>query len=119
MRLFDLFATPKRRSAFAASDCDFVVALLESLPRTQIGLNGYSYEDRARDFIAVFNTEQGRRVLSQIAQICDPAPRLADADKPGTLAFKAGLRRVFAEIQLCFVAKEPVTIERMDNATGS
>lgn len=55
--------------------------------------------------MAVFSTEQGRRVLDQIVQICDPASIPSDADKPGTLAFKAGQRRVLNEIQRCFVIK--------------
>jgi len=93
-----------------------LVELLESLPRVRAADDGpYTYKDRAADFIAVFNgtsnAEQGRRVLSQIHQICDPAPIFSDADKPGALAWKTGMRRVFAEIMLCFVAKQPVTIQ--------
>lgn len=100
---------------------DDLLELLEQLPRIGVGVNGYTQEARAADFIAVFNgtstPEQGRRVLSQIAIICDPAPRVSDADKPGTLAFKAGMRRVFAEIQLCFVVKAPVEVQRSRHAT--
>lgn len=91
---------------------DDVIELLESLPRVQVGRDGYEEKDRAADFIATFNTEQGRRVLAQIALICDPASLLADADKPGTLAFKAGMRRVINEIQRCFVIRAPITMER-------
>ena len=95
---------------------DAVIALLERLPRVQVSENGpYTVVDRARDFLAVFggasDAEQGQRVLAQIGVICDPAPKMSDADKPGTLAMKAGMRRVMAEIMLCMVAKAPLKIE--------
>jgi hypothetical protein len=93
---------------------DAVLDLLEAMPRVSVSQDGsYTFQDRARDFIAVFGgTEQGRRVLSQIHQICDPAPTERDADKPGVLAFKNGKRRVMAEIMLCMVTREPVDVER-------
>lgn len=91
---------------------DAIIELLESLPRVAASHEGpYTFTDRASDFIAVFSTEQGRRVLAQIHTICDPAPKFEDADKPGTLAMKSGMRRVMAEIMYCFVAKKPLTIE--------
>lgn len=92
---------------------DQVVELLSTMPRVRVSEDGpYTFKDRAADFIAVFNsTDQGQRVLSQIAQICDPIPREADADKPGTLAYKTGMRRVMAEIMLCMTVKEPVKVE--------
>ena len=98
---------------------DAVLELLESLPRVVARQDGpYTLQDRARDFIAVFNgtsaPDQGRRVLSQIHQICDPHPDRKNADKAGTLAFNEGMRRVMAEIMFCFVVKEPLIIERSD-----
>lgn len=98
---------------------DDIIELLESLPRVQVGRNGYEEKDRAADFIATFNTEQGRRVLAQIALICDPASLLTDADKHGTLAFKTGMRRVMNEIQRCFVIRGPVTIERTPDGSNT
>lgn len=95
-----------------ATPQDEVIAFLESLPRVLASHEGpYTYVDRANDFISVFSTEQGRRVLSQIHLICDPTPKFEDADKPGTLAMKSGMRRVMAEIMFCMVAKKPLTIE--------
>lgn len=115
---------PARSSSrpFKKADLDAVVDLLEQLPRihatNEAGPNGYSFADRASDFLAVFSgnstPEQGRRVLAQIAQICDPITKISDADLPGTLAFKAGQRRVMHEIMLCMVAREPVRVERKE-----
>lgn len=60
--------------------------------------------------MAVFSenstAEQGQRVMSQIADICDPMITAEDADKPGSLAYKAGMRRVLQELQRCFVVNE-------------
>lgn len=105
------------RRPFKDADLDSVVELLETLPRIHVTDGGpYTFAARAQDFMAVFNghstPEQGQRVLAQVAQICDPVSKIADADKPGTLAFKAGMRRVMAEIMLCMVTREPVRVER-------
>ena len=107
----------KPRRSVAKLDVDPLVDLLEALPRVIVRHEGtYTYKDRAADFMAVFNgqssIEQGRRVLSQIQQICDPTPSIVDADKPGTLAFKAGERRGFYELMNCFVSREPPVVER-------
>jgi len=105
---------------FAQADLDAVVALLEALPRVTPNHEGpYTFTDRARDFLAVFGSEQGRRVLSQIHQVCDPPPTIRNADKPGTLAFQSGMRRVMTEIMLCMVAKEQMRVERTEDASGS
>ena len=97
---------------------DHLLELLESLSPVQIG-DDYTEENRARDFIAVFSSssdgEQGRRVLSQIASICDPKINPGDADKHGTLAFKMGMRRVMQQIQLCFVIREAPFMEGWDD----
>lgn len=91
---------------------DDLIEMLESLPRIRVGQDGYEEKDRAQDFISTFSTESGRRVLSQIASICDPSPRLDDADRHGTLAMKAGMRFVMTQIQRCFVIRAPITTER-------
>lgn len=91
---------------------DPVVELLESMPRIRASHEGaYTFKDRANDFISLFSTDQGKRVLTQISSICDPVPRSEDADKPGTLAYKAGMRRVMTEIMLCMAVKEPIVAE--------
>ena len=90
-----------------------LLVLLESLPRVRVSHEGpYTYEDRARDFIAIFGNDQGRRVLSQIQQFCDPAPLLGDADRHGTLAFKSGARWIFVQIMTCFTTRQPIIIEK-------
>lgn len=94
---------------------DELVEFLSSLPPVRIG-DSYTEEDRARDFIAVFNgasdAVQGARVLSQIAAICDPPIATRDLSDHGVLAGKSGMRRVFQEIQRCFVVKAPVPVQR-------
>lgn len=115
-----------KRRPFREEDLDSVVDLLEALPRLHVSEDGaYTFRDRATDFMAVFNgdstADQGRRVLAQIAQICDPTIRITDADKHGTLAFKSGQRRVMQEIMLCMVSREPVRVEKRttDNEPSS
>lgn len=90
------------------------------MPTTRVG-ETYTEKDRAADFYAVFGTESGQRVLSQIFQICDPVSLPADADRPGVLAFKAGKRRVFNEIQRCFVVRNssPFPEEYKDGEDGN
>lgn len=109
-----------RRKPFRREDMDVVLDLLEQLPRIHVSVDGpYTFTDRASDFRALFGAdERGARVLAQIHQICDPAPRVADADRHGTLAFKAGMRRVMAEIMLCFVAREPVRVVKQEPTDG-
>ena len=107
--------TPTARNVTGWLKTDDLIELLESLPRIQAGHDGYEEKDRAADFIATFGSETGRRVLSQIAAICDPPNLPVDADKPGTLAFKAGMRRVMNEIQRCFVIRSPMTVERTNS----
>ena len=98
---------------------DQIVELMAAMPRIRATETGpYTFKDRSNDFLAVFNgsssPEQGQRVLSQIAQICDPVPVPTDADRPGTLAYKTGMRRVMTEIMLCMAVKEPVEKETTD-----
>jgi hypothetical protein len=113
-----------RRRPFKRDDMDSVIELLEQMPRVRATPDGpYTFNDRAKDFRDVFNgqstPEQGRRVLSQIHQICDPPPLMRDADNHGSLAAKMGMRRVMAEIMLCMVAREPVTAEKEEKPSGS
>ena len=109
----------KPRPQFSKADRDAVVDLLEELPRIHVSHDGgYSFADRAHDFMAVFNgtstADQGRRVLAQIAQICDPVSSIKDADSHGSLAWKGGMRRVMHELMLCMVTREPVRVERKE-----
>lgn len=85
---------------------DDLTEFLSQLPAVRVGANGYTEADRAADFRAVFSTEQGSRVLSQIATLCDPAISLSDTDKLGRLAYKSGMRAVMQNIQRCFVVRE-------------
>ena len=95
-----------------------LIELLEALPRVAVG-DGYSEKDRAGDFMLVFGTEPGRRVLAQIATICQPITRDSELNSLGVLAAKEGKRQVLTEIQRCFLVKEPVRIERVtDPITG-
>lgn len=95
---------------------DEVLKFLQALPQIRVMPEGpYTETDRARDFLAVFSgtstPDQGARVLSQIHQICDPAPNFPDANNHGALAWKAGMRRVFVEIMRCMVVRQELTKE--------
>ncbi len=101
-----------RRAKFLRSDD--VVELLESLPSVGLG-EAYTEQERATDFLAVFSgqstPEQGRRVLSQIAAVCDPPSFPENADKPGTLAYQDGMRRVMQVIMRMMTIRKEVVIE--------
>lgn len=94
-----------------------MLAFLATLPR----VNKDDYVQRAQDFIAVFagssTKEQGERVLSHIQLFCNATATPADADKPGTLAFKAGQSWVLAQIMRAFVAtpKLPIIEDKPKN----
>lgn len=74
----------------------------------------YNEQDRARDFLAVFNgesdAEQGRRVLSMINNYCNtrPSENLSDSVR----AFRDGRRDVPEFIIRCMVPRDPVSVER-------
>lgn len=89
---------PRQKKRFSEAE---VVAFFEKLPNARLG-PGYSEVDRAADFLEVFTTEQGQRVLAQIADMCQPHPTPADSDKPGKLAFKEGQRWVLGSLMMCF-----------------
>ena len=94
-----------------------VLELLERLPSVRLGTE-YTETDRARDFLKVFTTEEGRRVLAQLNLFCNPNPNPSDSDKPGRLAFKEGQRWVLAEIMRCFVSQKKIP-EIEDKKHGS
>ena len=93
------------------SSLEDIIALFEALPAAKLDEN-YTETDRARDFLSVFNgasnAETGRRVLAQIANICQPYPSPLEADKPGRLAFKEGQRWVLGEIMRCFTIRSRI-----------
>ena len=91
----------------AAEDLAALRQLYERMPTVVATQDGaYTYTDEARDFRSVFGTEAGLRVLSRIAAICDPvAVGPQDADKPGRLAFLAGMRFVMHEINRSFAGR--------------
>jgi hypothetical protein len=102
------------------SNLDDIIDLLESLPNPRVGTNNYTEKDRAQDFLAVFtndsNSVQGRRVLSQLSTILNPASNVANADKAGTLAFNEGKRAAWQEVLRCFAVRAaPVIQKRKDD----
>ena len=105
---------PRQKKRFSESE---VVSFFERLPSTRLG-PGYSEIDRAADFVQVFTTDQGQRVLAQIADMCNPHPTPADADKPGRLAFKEGQRFVLGGLMMCFNTHRRVP-EIKDKPDGS
>jgi hypothetical protein len=73
------------------------------------GFGWKNYDERARDFVAVFTgestTAQGTRVFLQIEAWCSPHPSMQHADSPGLLAFKEGRRSILKEILEASTAK--------------
>lgn len=97
------------------SNADQVREIFEQLPRVKVG-DEYTEDDRARDFITIFGSERGQRVLSQIADFCQPFPTPQDADRPGRLAFKEGQRFVLGQLMRCFATgRRMPTIEDKPN----
>ena len=93
-------------------DLEEIVEVLQSLPRVGIGYNNYTHQDRAKDFMAVFNTEQGRRVLAQISDYCSPVAQRTELNSLGVLSFNEGMRSVFGFIARCMTWREPPKIQR-------
>lgn len=95
-----------------------LIAFLERLPRIKVGLD-YTKTDQARDFLAVFGTDAGQRVLAQISAFCSPISSQADAEKPGLLAFREGQRWVLGKIMHAFIlpGPDPVKEESPDAGT--
>lgn len=84
-----------------------LIEFLERLPVARIGVNNYTRMDRARDFIATFQSdESGRRVFAQIAAICDPPLGPNDPNLPNKAIWAAAQRHVLAQIMHCFVTPE-------------
>jgi hypothetical protein len=67
-----------------------------SMIPTQVGANGYTEEDRYRDFRSVFfDSPSGKRVLHQIIAECEGLPvTLRQIESHAHLAFRAGKREV-------------------------
>lgn len=106
----------RQRKRFSEAD---IVALFETLPVARLG-SEYTETDRAQDFIKTFTmNDEGKRVLAQISDLCNPNPAPSDADKPGRLAFKEGQRWVLGEIMRCFLTNRRVPKhETKDEANG-
>lgn len=75
------------------------------LPRVRLG-RAYTEIDRSREFLEVFGTEQGQRVLAQIMDFCNPPVNPTLADSPGKLAFREGQRWAGAQIMGAFVGRD-------------
>ena len=99
-----------------------IQTLLQALSPTWPGISdNYSKEDQRKDFMAVFGTEQGKRVLSQIAFICEGQavqPTHDQINNHGFLAALNGMRWVWLEIQRCFAGSMEPTIEHTENYEG-
>lgn len=76
-----------------------IADFIEALRPVRVGRGGYTRLDRYRDFRAVFSSEQGKRVLSQIIDFSEGGLLSEmDAESHARLAFRAGMRRVGAII---------------------
>jgi hypothetical protein len=78
----------------------------------------YTFLDEQRDFLAVFNgnstPEQGRRVLSIIASVCEgPAVSIHEVSDHAKLAWRYATRSVMHEITLRMAGRRgPVKVEQ-------
>lgn len=79
------------------------------MPRVRLGPH-YSNADRANDFLAVFGDDQGRRVLAQISDYCNPG--ISAQQQLGPLAFNEGRRSVFGWINVCMTKLTEPVIQR-------
>lgn len=79
---------------------DEVATFIEALRSTKASREGpYTYTDRYRDFKQVFGTDAGKRVLSQIIDLCEGRPATeTDAESHARLAYRAGARSVGLKI---------------------
>lgn len=77
-----------------------IAALVGALTRVKVGRNGYTRLDRYRDFNRVFHgTPEGKRVLSQIIDICEgPIVNETDLANHPLLAARSWGRRTGALI---------------------
>jgi hypothetical protein len=82
--------------------------LLDGLAACQARPEGpYTFQDETRDFRSVFGTDSGKRVLSMIAQICDPRPVPDNtiSNAAMLLAKNEGRRSVMHEIMLRYAGR--------------
>jgi len=81
--------------------------LLDGLGSYQASVEGqYTFQDETRDFRGVFGTDLGKRVLSIIAQVCDPRPVGDNNISNGMLLAKnEGRRAVMHEIMLRYAGR--------------
>lgn len=77
-----------------------IASLIEALRPVRVGRGNYGRVDRYRDFNRVFfGTAEGRRVLSQIVDLCEgPQLNEQDLNNHALLAARAWTRRVGALI---------------------
>ena len=82
-----------------ADDPD-IRAFIEALRPLQVRAEGpYKPIDRYRDFSRVFGTDEGKRVLSQIIDLCEGKPPSdAEIASHALLAKRAGMRFVGQKI---------------------
>jgi len=73
-----------------------IAAFIEALRPIKVGRNKYTHLDRYRDFNRVLlGTEEGRRVLSQIVDLCEgPVVNEQDLNNHALLAARAWARRI-------------------------
>jgi hypothetical protein len=77
-----------------------IASLIEALRPVRVGRGNYNRLDRFRDFSRVFlATEEGKRVLSQIIDLCEgPQLQESDLNNHALLAARAWTRRIGALI---------------------
>lgn len=76
-----------------------IARLVEALRPVKVTAEGgYTPLDRYRDFNAFFSTDGGKRVLAQIADLCDKPVRAHEAGDHAKLVWSAARREVGMQI---------------------
>ncbi|MFK4647214.1 hypothetical protein ABIF96_005788 [Bradyrhizobium ottawaense] len=89
----------KRPGAGRKPNGSDIAALVEALRPIKVGRDGYQKLDRYRDARAVFTSEAGKRILSQLIDLCEgPVIREHEIDNHAKLAYRQGMRFVGIQV---------------------
>lgn len=85
---------------------DDIAALIEALRPVRVGRQNYTALDRYREARLTFSSEAGKRILSQIVDLCEGKVLFEhEVESVGKLAYRAGMR--FVGIQIMAWMNQP------------
>lgn len=83
-----------------------IASLIEALRPVRVGRQNYTALDRYREARLTFSSEAGKRVLSQIIDLCEGSVMFEhEVENIGKLAYRAGMR--FIGIQIMAWMNQP------------